>query len=283
MNTAAYYKLKAALALYEKPFDGLNATEKVRASKVATQYTSIEAVVLSSTEAQGVCLPPDAIDKAIAEIRQKHPDPESFQAALAKAELTEAQLASALQRDLMVDAVMARVGSAAGQVGETEAEIFYYTHLDRFHAAERRHARHILITVNASYTENTLEQARRRIEEIARRLQHKPARFEEQAIKHSECPTALNGGLLGDVRRGQLYPELEAVLFQLQTGELSDVTQSELGFHLLRCDAIHPERTLAYPEVAESLRSRLTEERAQKEAKRWLAERLKQTRSKVTS
>lgn len=283
MSTDAYYQLKAALALYKKPFEDLNPAEKARAENVAIQYTAIEAVVLSSTEAQGVCLPPDAVDKAITEIRAKHPDPDSFHSALAHAGLDETQLTSALQRDLMVDAVMARVGANAGQVGDTEAEIFYYTHLDRFHVPERRSARHILVTINDAYPDNTPETARRRIDEIKRRLQQKPSRFEEQAIKHSECPTALSGGLLGDVRRGQLFPELDAALFELQAGQLSDVTQSELGFHLLRCDSILPARTLAFSEVADSLRSRLTDERAQKDAKRWLSARLKEVQSKATS
>lgn len=283
MTLNAYYELKAALALFGKEFCALQAAEKTRASDVARQYSAIEAVVLSSEEARGVCLAPGAVDGAIAEIRNRHPDEDSLAATLSHAGLTKQDLADALQRDLLVDAVMARVGAASGMVGETESEIFYYTHLDRFHIPERRNARHILITVNESYADNTAERALRRVEEIGRRLHSKPGRFEEQAIKHSECPTALNGGQLGEIRRGQLYPELDAALFELRAGELSAPIRSELGYHLLRCDAIQPERTLPYTEVAESLRARLTEERAQRDAKHWLAGRLKQARAASAS
>lgn len=279
MTSNTYYELKAALALFGKEYRALQTEEQTRASDVARRYSAIEAVVLSSEEARGVCIAPGAVSDAIAEIRSRHPDDDSYSATLSHAGLTEQDLAAALQRDLLVDAVMARVGAASGTVGETEAEIFYYTHLDRFHVPERRSARHILITINDSYADNTDEIALRRAKEVSKRLHAKPGRFEEQAIKHSECPTALNGGQLGEIRRGQLYPELDAILFELKAGELSAPVRSELGYHLLRCDAILPERTLPYAEVAESLRARLTEERAQRDAKHWLAKRLKQARA----
>lgn len=279
MTPDAYYELKAALALFGRDCSALTDDERVRAKNVARQYASIETVVLSSDEASGVCLSPGAVKKALGELRDRHQDAESFAATLAHAGLTESLLADALRRDLLVDAVMAKVGAAAGQVGATEAEIFYYTHLDRFHTPERRTARHILITVNENFPENTSERAAQRLSEIAGRLKAKPGRFEEQAIKHSECPTALNGGQLGEIRRGQLYPELDEALFHLAAGQLSDVLRSEMGFHIVRCDAIHPEGTVPYPEVAETLRQRLTEERASKDAKRWLAGLLKKTRT----
>lgn len=275
MSIQPYYELKAALALFSKDCGALTEAERNRAREVASQYAEIEAVVLSSSEASGVCLAPGAVDAAISEIRSRHPDVDSFTASLARAGLTESQLADALHRDLLVEAVMDRVGARSGEVGDTEAEIFYYTHLDRFHSPEKRSARHILITVNEDYPENTAERAEHRIREIARRLENKPARFEEQAIKHSECPTALNGGVLGEVLRGQLYPALDEALFALPVGSLSGVLRTELGLHLLRCDAIHPARTLSYAEVADALRRRLTEDRARRDAKRWLARLLR--------
>lgn len=283
MSIQPYYALKAALALYGKDCGSLSDSERTHAERVAHQYAEIEKVVLRSSEAQGVCLAPDAISNAIGEIRGQHPDEDSFHASLANAGLDEQTLADALQRDLMVDAVMARVGAQSGEIGDTETEIFYFTHLERFHTPEHRVARHILITINEDFPDNTAARADHRIREIARRLGNKPARFEEQAIKHSECPTALNGGLLGKVARGQLYPVLDDALFQLGAGALSGVLHSELGYHLLRCDEIHPERTLAYEEVADSLRHRLTEERAQRDAKRWLAALLRQTSTTATN
>lgn len=277
MSAQVYYELKAALALFSKSPAALDEAEAKRVKAVARRYTEIESVVLSSSEAQGVCLADGAVDKAVAEIRGRYEDEDTFTFELGAAGLDLASLSSALQRDLLVEAVMERVGAQAGQVGDTEAEIFYYAHVDRFRAPERRTVRHILVTINEQYKDNRREVASRRIHEICKRLNNKPERFEEQAMKHSECPTALNGGLLGELPRGTLYPELDAVLFEMKAGQLSGVVESEIGFHLLRCDAIQPERTLSYAEVSESLRQQLTDERSRKDARRWLTELLKRT------
>jgi peptidyl-prolyl cis-trans isomerase C len=270
MNTLAYYELQAARSLFDKPCGALDEREARKVRAVASRYAEIEAAVLGSTEAHGVCLEREAVGEALAEIRARYVDEPAFDEALDDAGLNRHTLRTALQRSLLVDAVLARVGARATPVDDTAAEIFYYTHLERFRSPERRTARHILITINEALADNRRDQAERRIGEIARRLAAKPERFAEQAMKHSECPTALNGGLLGDVPRGELYPQLDAALFALPAGGISAVLESELGFHLVLCESIHPERTLPWREVSESLRTRLTEERARRETKAWL-------------
>ncbi|ANQ83632.1 nitrogen fixation protein NifM [Azoarcus olearius] len=283
MSAQVYYELKAALALFSKSPGALDDAENARVKAVARRYTEIESVVLASSEAQGVCLAEGAVDKAVGEIRGRYEDEGAFALELEAAGLDLPGLTAALQRDLLVEAVMERVGARAGSVDETEAEIFYYAHVDRFRAPERRTVRHILVTINDAYPDNRREVASRRIHEICKRLNNKPERFEEQAMKHSECPTALNGGLLGELPRGTLYPELDAVLFEMKAGQLSGVVESEIGFHLLRCDAIQPERVLSFAEVSESLRQQLTAERGRKDARRWLTELLKRTTAEAVA
>lgn len=270
MKLLAYYELKAAQALFSTGCASLDETQRRRVHSVAQRYADIEAAVLASDEAGGVCIEPGALAAALREIRERYDDAEAFAADLAAAGLQVAELESALRRELLVNAVLDRVGAAAGEVGEVEAEIFYYTHLDRFLTPERRVARHILVTINDDFADNRRERAQQRIGEIAARVAAKPERFEEQAVKHSECPTALNGGLLGELPRGQLYPELDAVLFALAAGETSAPVESQLGFHVIRCDEILPERTLPFAEVSASLRKRLGEERARKHSRQWL-------------
>jgi nitrogen fixation protein NifM len=271
MTLLAYYELKAAQALFARTLAALDEAERRRARAVAQRYADIEAAVLGSAEAAGVCLAPGAVEAALAEIRGRYPDDDAYRAELAAAGLAPAPLAAALRRELMVEAVLARVGAGAPAVGTVEAEIFYFSHLERFRVPETRRARHILVTINDALDGNRREQARARIDAIAARLAAKPERFAEQAIKHSECPTALNGGELGEVPRGRLYPELDAVLFGLAPGCTGAPVESPLGFHLLRCDAVHAAHTRPFGEVADALRERLGADRARQHSRRWLA------------
>ena len=54
------------------------------------------------------------------------------------------------------------------------------------------------------------------------------------AILYSEDPgSAKKGGELGFVGRGELYPEFEAVAFNLKKGEISEIIETEAGYHIL--------------------------------------------------
>src|ERR1019366_3830824 len=127
--------------------------------------------------------------------------------------------ATALERELMVEAILEKVGTQAAKISDMDVELYYQYHPEQFRRPETRLARHILITINETIAENTRVEAGRRIAAIATRLAKDPKRFEEQALKHSECPTALEGGKLGDLPRGKLFPELDKALFELNAGE----------------------------------------------------------------
>lgn len=59
--------------------------------------------------------------------------------------------------------------------------------------------------------------------------------FAVLAKKYSDDPgSAANGGELGFVKRGVFFPEFEAAAFQLQDGEISDIVESPVGFHIIQ-------------------------------------------------
>jgi peptidyl-prolyl cis-trans isomerase C len=162
------------------------------------------------------------------------------------------------------------VGARVVRVSDIDAELYYHYHPEQFQRPETRIARHILITINEDLPDNGRVAARARIEAIAGRLAREPKRFEEQALKHSECPTALQGGLLGEAKRGQLYPELDEALFGVDAMDLSQVLESPLGFHILRCDLIKPAGRVPLGQVREKVREHLQEKRRQTCIRAWL-------------
>lgn len=59
--------------------------------------------------------------------------------------------------------------------------------------------------------------------------------FAELAEEYSEDPgSAVQGGELGFMERGQLVPEYEATALKMQPGEISQPVESEFGFHLIQ-------------------------------------------------
>jgi peptidyl-prolyl cis-trans isomerase SurA len=75
---------------------------------------------------------------------------------------------------------------------------------------------------------------RERLHEIRKRILD-GERFSTMAILYSEDPgSARKGGELGLYGRGELYPEFEAVAFRLKDGEVSEIVETEAGFHVLQ-------------------------------------------------
>jgi peptidyl-prolyl cis-trans isomerase C len=274
----AYLVLKAALNLYGKGPAALAKFELDRVTRVATQQFALESRVLASDDARDVVVPEATLTAAMTEIRGRYEDDATLQNDLASHGLTIDLYAVALERELKVEGVLEKVGSRAVAVSDIEVELYYRYHPEQFQRPESRVARHILVTINEDLPENTRDAARSRIDSVAARLMKEAMRFDEQAMKHSECPTALQGGLLGEVKRGQLYVELEAVLFALEPMQLSGVVESPLGLHLLRCDKVIPSAMLPLVRVGDAIREQLTIRRKRICQSAWLKQ-LQQTMS----
>jgi len=270
----AYLALKAAQKLYGKAPVALQPDESKRVQTMAQKQHQLETRVLATPEARDAMVPPSTLQAALQEIRGRYPNADDFASDLAQNGLDEAGFAAALEREMKVEAILEKVGTRAESVSDTDVDLYYQYHSEQFRRPETRLARHILITINETIPENTREAARKRIDEIAARLAKEPQRLEEQALKHSECPTALDGGKLGDLPRGKLFPELDEALFELKAGEVSGVLESELGFHVLRCDAITEAGVLGFTQAKPHIRRLLEQKRKRACQQAWVKQLL---------
>lgn len=273
-SSVAYLALKAAQKLYGKAPVALQADESRRVQTMAQKQHQLETRVLATPEARDAMVPPSTIAAAMQEIRGRYPNADDFAADLAQNGLDEAGFASALEREMKVEAILEKVGTRAESVSDTDVDLYYQYHPEQFRRPETRLVRHILITINETIAENTRAAARQRMDEIAARLAKEPQRFEEQALKHSECPTALDGGKLGDLPRGKLFPELDEALFELKAGEVSGVLESELGLHVLRCDTITEAGVLGFAQAKPHIRKVLEQKRKRATQQAWVKQLL---------
>ncbi|MFM8331772.1 MAG: nitrogen fixation protein NifM [Candidatus Methylumidiphilus sp.] len=267
-----YNRLRTALMLYGKPWAQLDAEELRRVRAQADKEYQIEQRILQSAEAVGVMVGDAEVARALAEIRAKYPDAESFHASLEDSQLDEPSLRLALARQCKVNTILDKVDAATPvEIDEVEIGIYYHAHFDSFQQPERRDTYHILISVNEDFPENSRPRALERLRAIADKLEHKPHLFEELAGRHSECPTAMRGGRIGKVRRGQLFPSLDAALFRLRAGQLSAIIESEMGFHILLCKAIDAPQTLSLKKATPHIRKILAERVRESRRRQWIA------------
>lgn len=262
-----YTELKLAWGLFEKAPEALDDAQRMRVHEVADRQARIERDVLSTREAANVVITDKAMAAALADIRGRYGSEEEFAADLTRYGLDESSLQSALRRELRVESVLERIAAKAPKVTAVDAELYYRTHPDAFDRPESRRLRHILVTFN---TDAEREAAVTLLEGI-RADAPSPTHFGELALAHSHCPTAMQSGELGIVRRGQLFPELEPTAFALAEGEVSAPIESPMGMHLIRCDEILPDGMIPFEEVAERIIERLTLRRRTQAQKDWLS------------
>jgi len=104
----------------------------------------------------------------------------------------------------------------------------------------------------------SVPQIRERAESTLNILLREPERFAELAKELSNCPSGENGGILGQLGRGDTVPEFEKVLFSPgRTGVSRDIVKTRFGFHIIAIDQRIPGKTLPFDMVRDKLATRL--------------------------
>lgn len=153
-----------------------------------------------------------------------------------------------------------------------EARRWYEANKERYRNGELVHARHILFQV----TPGTPVAAVRSVAEaMLMELRGNPGLFEERARANSNCPSAAEGGQLGQLQRGSTVPEFEKAVFDGETiGVLAQLVQTRHGFHIVAVDQRIPGEQLPFEAVADQVADELhsaSEERALSQYVRMLA------------
>lgn len=266
----SYHLFRSAQETFHKGVAELDKSQYQQAKKIADKTYALESIVLSSPEARDIVLPDARLDEAVQEISTRYENEKDFISDLEANGLDETTLRSAIYRELMFDAVMERVAVKTATVTDVDIQIFYQLHKDRFSKPETRKARHILVTVNDEFPENERSVALERIEKIYQKLVKNPGRFKILARSHSECPTAMEGGKLGEVKQGVLFPELDTRLFQMNEGEISEVIETEMGFHVLLCEKINNAMTAPLSRVKPKIKQLLQDRQRRACQKAWI-------------
>ena len=261
-----YLELKLAWELFQKAPEALSEPERSRLGEVARRQDSIEQRILASPDAASVMVPEATLNARLDEIRKRYESHAELARDLERRGLSEDDLAASVAQDLRIEAVLERVAAAVADVSPVDAEIYYRLHPEAFDRPPARRLRHILITFN-----NAKEKAKAlaTLESLRTTLKDRE-QFAQAALRHSQCPTAMDGGVLGLVKRDQLYPELEPAAFALAVDEISPVLESPIGLHILRCDEILPSGMLPFTEVCDRIVERLNDKRRREAQRDWI-------------
>lgn len=268
----AYARLRLALESFARTPAELEPAQLAKVDNLVRREVAIQARILSAPEASSVVIADETLQQAVEGIAAKYESVDDFHADLKRNDLDPLMLEEALRRELLVEAATEKLLASVEPPSDDEVEIYYLQQVEKFRLPETREIRHILLTVNDEFAENSREQALRRLQALELECGQDAERFAELAMQHSECPTAMHGGLLGRIKPGQLFPKLDEAAFTLEEGGFSGVLESSMGFHLLYCERCHPPQEKSLDEVREQLREHLHERKRRLWLRKWLSE-----------
>jgi len=155
------------------------------------------------------------------------------------------------------------VPQVSGSVTEAEIKEFYDTNKDKFQGDEQRHASHILLAFGVGAKEADKAAAKAKAEDILAQLRKNPKKFEELATKYSQDPgSAAKAGDLGSFGRGAMVKPFEDAVFNMKVGQISDLVESEFGYHIIRLDGVSGSSS-SYESMKSQIKGELIFQKAQ--------------------
>lgn len=270
-NTSYLYTLlQVSVERFGVLYNQLEQPQKEEVEKIASRQCEIHDRILESSEAAKVFVPEERVVEEIDSIVSRFSSRDGFESELHQNGLDENGFEESVRKGLVVEAVMELIASEVQLCDESSASLYYYMNTNKFTQPEIREASHILITINPDFPENEKDQVINRCHSISERLKKKPARFSEQAQKYSECPTAMNGGYLGSIKRGVLFPTLDKYLFDMKVGQISEPLESPLGFHVLKCDGIQTEGVAPLEKVLPQIIEKINQRNQKIRQRNWI-------------
>jgi peptidyl-prolyl cis-trans isomerase D len=161
---------------------------------------------------------------------------------------------------LTLDDVAARIAAP-----EAELKAYYEQNKAAYGQPEERRASHILITAGEGGSASDKAGARRKAEELLARLRQNPGDFAKLAREFSKDPgSAAKGGDLGFFGRNMMVKPFEDAAFKLRPGEISDIVETDFGFHIIRVDEVKPATYKPFEAVRADIEREYRRQHAQK-------------------
>jgi peptidyl-prolyl cis-trans isomerase D len=140
----------------------------------------------------------------------------------------------------------------SAQVSDAQLQKDYQESIDSFRTPERVRVRHILIKTQGKPKEDA-PKLRAKAEDLLKQIRA-GGDFAELAKKNSEDPgSAEKGGEYGWMTRGQTVPNFEKTAFSLKPGEISNVIDTEYGYHIIQVEERQDAHTQSFEEAKPQL------------------------------
>lgn len=138
--------------------------------------------------------------------------------------------------DFLANEYIRKEVAAKAAVTEEDVRLYYKVHQDEFAIPEMVRVRHLIISADRTVAEEDKRKAREKAAELLKRVRAGED-FAKLAAEFSEDPASkTKGGDLGFFTKGKMVPEFEAAAFSLKPGAVSDIVETQFGYHIIKVE-----------------------------------------------
>jgi peptidyl-prolyl cis-trans isomerase SurA len=230
-------------------------------------------IQLQQAEREKVVIEDAELAETIAEMMKKlkAKDDKEFEAMVKSQGLTLEGVKKRLREQLMVQRVVRKKVALRISVTEQEIDKYLVENREKLETGLTFSARHILVLPDPNKGEEGWIEARKKADELYAHLLEGQD-FIDLARKYSDDASAKDGGSLGDLKKGELAPDIEEAILRLQPGEASTPFRSQVGYHLFRLDSRGSLNGEALVQVRGQIREILYRQKYDARLKDWLVE-----------
>lgn len=281
---------KEALALDPNTAEGKKKVDRLREGIVSELID--RSLIAQEAQRRGLTIAPDKLATAEQRAIQQFGGEEKYDAYLNEFRLSRTEYLEVIKSELYGELMRSELSKDLS-VSEKDISDYYDAQKaePNFQQPERITASHILIAARANLIERQLKEEknlsgdslaaavreemakrRRRAEEL-RRKAASGSDFARLARESSDDPgTREAGGSLGAFARDTHAKAFDEAAFKLRPGSVSDVVQTEYGFHIIKVFAHETARVRTLAEMTSEIRARLLSKRQAEELTNWLKE-----------
>jgi peptidyl-prolyl cis-trans isomerase D len=151
------------------------------------------------------------------------------------------------------------------QVSQAELKSYYEQNAQRMAGKQERRASHILINAPKDAPAAQREAAKAKASELLVQARKAPERFAELARKNSQdSGSAKDGGDLDYFSRGAMVKPFEDAVFALEKGQVSDLVETDFGYHIIRLTDIRSPKVRSLEEMKDELTAEIKKQQLQK-------------------
>mgnify|MGYP001579331897 CR=1 FL=1 len=215
----------------------------------------------------------DQVDKQLEDLKAKFKNETDLEDTLAKEGMSLSAMRERLERQSVIQHLHEMEVRAKVVVSPLEVEQFYEEHSNEFSSDETIRVRSITIKKNEDAREKGLtdEAAKSKIENLRKRVLAGQD-FESLSTQSSEDISAKNGGLSDWIKPGEMIPEIDHIIFKLKKGEMSEVIETPMGYHLFRVEEKKEKYKKSFNEAREIIYGKIFREKSIKRFQEWLIE-----------